>query len=149
MKDERKIVIKTERLRKIRNNLREILIQAIYNEIDILRAFANLYPPPLELPPEEEVELYYLQGTKHELYSLKRKSICECPVCSKQDRDMIYIDFHEEWYCVECYENDRIWYPTHGSSENRYQNDYINMYYEMKEKFENKYLNRVKVDPKK
>ena len=36
------------------------------------------------------------------------------------------------WYCVECYDNDRIWYPAHGSAEDRYQNDYINMYYEMK-----------------
>ena len=34
--------------------------------------------------------------------------------------------------------NDRIWYPAHGSAENRWQNDYINMHYEQKEKFEKK-----------
>ena len=62
---------------------------------------------------------------------------------------MIYIEIHDEWYCVECYENDRIWYPAHGSSENRYQNDYINMYYEMKKKFEKKYLNKDKKISKK
>ena len=149
MKDERKIVIRSSRLQKIRNNLREILIRAVYDEIEILRNYASLYPPPLELPPEEEVELYYLQGTKHELYSLKRKSICECPICSSQDKDMVYIDFHEEWYCIECYENDRIWYPVHGSAESRWQNDYINMYYEQKEKFEKKYLSRRKENPDK
>ena len=53
---------------------------------------------------------------------------------------MVYIEDHEEWYCVECHDNDRIWYPAHGSAENKYQHDYINMYYEMKEKFEKKYL---------
>jgi len=147
MKDERKIVIKTEQLKRIRNNLRRILIKAVYDEIEILRNYASLYSSPNELPPEEEVELYYLQGTKHELSSLISKSICECPICSSQDKDMVYIDFHKEWYCVECYENDRIWYPVHGSSENRWQNDYINMYYEQKENFEKKYLNRTKRDP--
>ncbi len=149
MKDERRIVIKTERLRKIRNNLREILIRALYDEIEILRNYASLYPPPLELPPEEEAELYYLQGTKSKLFSLLSKSICSCPICTSQDKDMVYIEDHQEWYCVECQENDRIWYSTHGSSENRYQNDYINMYYEMKNKFEKKYLNRIKENPDK
>ena len=144
MKDERKIVIRSPRIQKIRNNLREFLIQAIYTEIEILRTYARLYDPPLELRPDEEVELFFLQGTKHKLYKMLSKSICSCPICTSQDKDMVYIDFHEEWYCVECYENDLIWYPPHGSSENRYQNDYINMYYEMKDKFEKKYLNKDK-----
>ena len=149
MKDERKIVIKTERLKKIRNNLRKILILALYDEIEILRNYASLYGTPIELPPEEEVELYYLQGTKHELFSLLSKSICECPICASQIKDMVYIDIHEEWYCVECQENNRIWYPAHGSAEDRWQHDYINLYYEQKEKFKKKYLNKVKKISKK
>ena len=148
MKDERKIVIKTERLKKIRNNLRKILIRAVWDEIEILRNYASLYPPPLDLPPEEEVELYYLQGTKHKLFSLMSRSICECARCLNQEDDMIYIETHDEWYCTECHENDRIWYPAHGSAENRWQNDYINMYYEQKENFEKKYLNKGKENSK-
>lgn len=61
MKNERKIVIPNERFRKIRNNLREIIIQSVYNEIYILNTFANLYGSPLDLTPKEEKELYYLQ----------------------------------------------------------------------------------------
>ena len=38
-------------------------------------------------------------------------------------------------YSILIQESDRICYPAHGSSENRWQNDYINMYYEKKEKF--------------
>ena len=60
MKNERRIVIKNEQLKKIRNNLRKILIKAVWDEIEILTYYASLYPPPLDLPPEEEVELYYL-----------------------------------------------------------------------------------------
>ena len=144
MKDERQIVIKNEQLRNIRNNLRKIFIRALYDEIEILRNYASLYSTSLELPLEEEVELYYLQGTKHKLFSLLSRSICQCALCSNQEKDMIYIEIHDEWYCVECHENDRIWYPAHGSSENRWQHDYINMYYEQKEKFETKYLNEGK-----
>ena len=142
MKNERRIVIKNERLKKIRNNLRQILIRAVWDEIEILSNYADLYGPPLDLPPEEEVELYYLEGTKHKLYSLLRRSICRCPLCTNDDRDMVYIDLHDEWYCVECQDNDRIWYPAHGSEESRRQHDYINYYYEHKEKFEKKYLNK-------
>jgi len=149
MKDERKIIIRDERLRKIRNNLREILIQTIWGEDEILAQYASLYPPPLDLPPEELAELYYLQGTRHKLSSLKSRSICECPICTKQDRDMIYIGFHDIWYCIECHEKNLIWYPSHGSAESRWQNDYINMYYEQKEKFERKYLNKIEKDPDK
>ena len=62
---------------------------------------------------------------------------------------MIYIGFHDEWHCVECHEDNLIWYPSNGSAEDRWQNDYINIYYDMKEKFEKIYLNRDKEDPNK
>ena len=42
MKDERKIIIRNERLRKIRNSLRKILIQAIWDEDEILETYAIL-----------------------------------------------------------------------------------------------------------
>ncbi len=35
-------------------------------------------------------------------------------------------------------------FSTYLYSENHWQNDYINMYYEMKEKFEKKFLNKGK-----
>lgn len=116
----------------------------MWDEFWILGHYADLYPPPLDLPPEDLAELHYLEGTIHKLLSLKSRSICECPICTKQDRNMIYIESHDVWYCVECHENKLIWYPSDGSTEDRWQNDYINMYYEMKERFEKKYLNREK-----
>jgi hypothetical protein len=37
--------------------LSKILIKAVWDEIEILSNYADLYGPPLDLPPEEEVIL--------------------------------------------------------------------------------------------
>jgi hypothetical protein len=138
MKNERRIIIRNERLKKTRNNLRALLRMAVYDKIEILRKFDSLYEGWLELTPEEQKEVALLQGKKHKLYDLLDKSICVCPLCSKADKDMIYIADHDTWYCIECQEKDLIWYPSHGSEEDRRQHDYINWYLELKEKFTKK-----------
>ncbi len=129
-------------MRRIRYNLREIIIRAVYDEIERLSSISDLYGPILDLTPAEEKEVYFLEGTKHNLSSALNNSICVCPLCTRADKDMIYIPKHETWYCIECQEKGLIWYPCHGSEEDRWQNDYINMYYELKDKFEKKYLNK-------
>ena len=44
-------------------------------------------------------------------------------------------EFHEMWFCTKCQDEDRLWYHPQGSEEDRRQHDYINYYYEQKEKF--------------
>jgi len=100
----------------------------------------------LDLKPEEQKEVAYLQGTKHELFKLLRKSICKCPLCTNEDRDIVYFPDHETWYCVECQEKGLIWDPSLGSEENRWQHDYVNMYLEQKEKFVKRFLNKGKIN---
>ena len=95
------------------------------------------------------MEVIYLQGKKHELYSALRRSICKCPLCTNSDKDMVYIPEHKSWYCIECQDQNLIWYRWHGSEEDRRQNDYINWYYEEKEKFTKRFLckeNKVRKD---
>jgi len=144
LKDEKKIIIRNEKLRKVRNNLREIIIRAVYDEMQILQNFGNLYRDVLSLKPEEQKESAILQGRITKLSSLLSKSICVCPLCTQSDKDMVYIPIHEMWFCVECQEKDLIWYRAMGSAEDRRQNDYINYYYEQKEKFERRFLNKEK-----
>lgn len=48
---------------------------------------------------------------------------------------MVNIPDHETWYCIECQEKGLILDPSHGSEEDRRQNDYINWYLEQKDKF--------------
>jgi hypothetical protein len=142
MKEEKKVIIRNKQLKQIRNNLREILIRSVYNEIEILNVFCNLYEPPLELSLEEQKEVYFLEGTKHTLREALIKSICVCPLCTHSDKDMVYIPDHDTWYCIECQEKDLIWDPSKGSEEDRRQHDYINWYLEQKEKFAKRFLNK-------
>jgi len=95
----------------------------------------SLYGAILDLTPEEQKEVFYLEGTKYQLRRALRKSICVCPLCTQSDKDMVYIPDHDTWYCIECQEKDLIWFPSHGSEEDRRQHDYINWYLEQKEKF--------------
>jgi len=144
LKDEKKIIIRNEKLRKVRNSLREIIISAVYDEIEILRNYSNLYGAILDLTPEEQKEVFYLEGTKRRLRGALNRSICVCPLCTQSDRDMVYIPLYEMWYCVECQEKDLIWYHPMGSEEDRRQHDYINYYLEQKEKFAKRFPNRYK-----
>ena len=149
LKQEKKIIIQNEKLRKVRNSFRDIFILALFDEIEILQNFDNLYEDWSNLTPEEEKESAILQAKITNLFSLLSKSICSCPLCTNSDKDMVYVPDHEIWYCVECQEKDLIWYPSHGSEEDRRQNDYINWYLEQKDKFAKRFLNKEGLNPEK
>ena len=54
LKHEKRVIIQNERLKKLRNSLRQILILAVYDEIDILDNFDSLYEAWLDLTPKEQ-----------------------------------------------------------------------------------------------
>ncbi len=149
LKHEKKIIIRNEGLKKLRNNLRQIIIRAVYDEIQILQNFDNLYEDWLSLTPEEQKESAILQGKITNLFSLLSKSICVCHLCTQSDKDMVFIPLYETWYCVECQEKDLIWYHPMGSEEDRRQHDYINYYLKQKEKFAKRFPNKIKTNSNK
>ena len=73
------------------------------------------------------------------------KSICEYPLCTNTDRDMVFMPFYEMWYCTQCQDEDRSRYHPCGSEEDRRQHDYINYYYEQKGKFAKRVLNKKRI----
>ena len=127
MRNNRRVVLKTERFRKIRYNLRRIIINSVYDEFEILGNFASLYGAPLDLTPQEEIELYRLEGKRQNLLDALSKSICKCDLCSKDDRDMVYIKIHDAWYCTKCQDDNLIWYPSMGSEEVPQKSNYISV----------------------
>ena len=141
LKHKKSIIIRNEQLRKIRNNLREFWIRLVYDEIEILRNFDSLYNWS-NLTLEEEDESCNLQAKITNLFGLISKSICSCSICTNTDRDMVYIPDHETWYCIECQKQDLIWDPSDGSEEDILSHDYINWYFEHKDKLANKNYNR-------
>ncbi|MFX1476751.1 MAG: hypothetical protein ACFFCI_01340 [Promethearchaeota archaeon] len=106
--------------------------------------YDSLYEAWLDLSPEEQKEVAYLQGTKNQLFRQLNNSICRCPLCTNEDRDMVFIPEHEMWYCTDCQDKGLIWYPSHGSEEDKRQNDYVSWYLEQKDKFTKKYLDKDK-----
>jgi hypothetical protein len=98
------------------------------------------------LTPREEDESINLQAKITYLFGLISKSICSCPLCTNTNRDMIYIPDHETWYCIECQEKGLIWDSSYGSEEDILNQDYINWYFEQKEKFAKKKISDDKLN---
>jgi len=49
------------------------------------------------------------------------RSIWVYYICTKNDRDMVYIKSHDEWYCTKCQDKNYIWNSSMVSEENLYQ----------------------------
>ena len=117
MKKNRRVIIKNEKLKKIRYNLRKILILSTYDQIEIYRNFSYLYWDAHNLTDDEEKESLSLEARKRNLRNALDDSICLCSLCGKDNRDMVYIKSHKIWYCTKCQDKKYIWYPWMGSEE--------------------------------
>jgi ribosomal protein L37AE/L43A len=117
MKNNRRVIIKDEKLKKIRYNLRKVLILSTYDQIEIYRNFSYLYWDAHNLTDDEEKESLSLEARKRNLRDTLNDSICVCSLCSKDNRDMVYIKSHKIWYCTKCQDKGDIWYPWIGSEE--------------------------------
>ncbi|MFX1328807.1 MAG: hypothetical protein ACFE91_11825 [Promethearchaeota archaeon] len=88
MHKKRSIKINNPYLRRIRNNLRNLIITACSVEK------SNI----LDKAEESEDEYWAIERPL-------RASILLCPACFKSDKDMTYNPLRKEWYCTECYES--------------------------------------------
>ena len=61
MKNNRRVIIKNEKLKKIRYNLRKIIILSTYDQIEIYRNFSYLYWDAHNLTSDEEKESLSLE----------------------------------------------------------------------------------------
>jgi hypothetical protein len=115
MRDKRAIIIKDPKLRKIRNGLRDILLEAVLVKSKSIRdQMQNLKKSSdgvsrsiRDLSPDELGQYRDYQEQQSELRMLSQRSICMCISCGKGDRDMIYNKSYDAWYCTECYGMER------------------------------------------
>ena len=116
MKKKRSIVIKDPKLRRIRNNLRDILIGKVQsrriNLISDIDAISRDSEGHLrrDLTSSGSAELRKLKDMKSKINELTDKSICYCNGCKQINKDMTYNPTLESWYCVECSEEFRNHY---------------------------------------
>ena len=121
MKKRKSIRIKNPTLKKIRNELRNLLFSAksakIHEildkkqELQQTEGFWDENHPNYKTLHKKTQELSIQENKLSSAFS---KSIIFCPVCMKMDKDMTYNPYYEEWYCMECYEANRVFYIEEG-----------------------------------
>ena len=111
MKDKRIIRIKDPRLRKIRNEFRnlwfihyESIYKRLSTEMRRLRfdGEGKLLGPD-EMKDADVLNIYHsLQRSQQDLREDFKRSICMCYTCGRIDLDMYYNRPYRSWFCVEC-----------------------------------------------
>ncbi len=109
MKDKKKIELRTDFLRKVRNNLRLLWISVAnvrrgvnQNEQTYLLKYLKS-----GWKPHEDSRYKKLVEENYEIDRVLRNSICMCPSCRRTDQDMIYVRKHNSWFCTDCYKRSR------------------------------------------
>ncbi len=101
MNKKKTIALKDPRLRKIRNNLREVIsLVSIAEETKIFKLMHQE-----DKGTTEGYERYRQMHAKMDALSVsKKESTIRCPACSfGADRDVRYNPYDKAWYCVDCF----------------------------------------------
>ena len=118
MKKRRTIIIKHPRLKRIRNNLRMVLIreavkreEEIQNKIETIIYDKDRNFRDLKIKEKKEVDKLNLELRRY--MSLMRDSICYCNTCQSKDKDMSYNPMLKRWYCTDCFKEFQEEYTIH------------------------------------
>jgi len=108
MKRRKTIIIRHPMLKRLRDNLRLLIIKAEGQEFHKLiemdeKLLFDEKGQPVKLTPEIRQQSREIERKKQALERALDKSICYCTVCGKYDKDMTYNTQVDKWYCVECY----------------------------------------------
>ena len=124
MKKKRTICIKDPKLCKIRDNFRDLwlawgskLWTQLHDKYVKIHYDRNRRPRhPNEYSEEEKENVKQLKAKMNELQNFESASICMCTVCNKGDRDMTFNPVDGEWYCAECYDENKDFYKETENS---------------------------------
>jgi seryl-tRNA synthetase len=113
----KRITIKHPVLRKLRNNLRKIIKQAVLlKENELLEKSRNMWKGK-NITNELREQLREIDKQINELRRALQVSICECTACAKSDTDMIFHPRWKAWYCPDCYDASIKYKPPPHESE--------------------------------
>ena len=108
MKEKRIIKVKNPQLRKFRTTMRELLKAVQNSEIDKLRDISNsvnIKDFNLRIKEEDRIERQIA-----ELERARHRSPIGCRVCGRQDLDLIFNPYGNEWFCEGCYTFNQEYY---------------------------------------
>lgn len=105
MNKKKTIRLKDPKLRKIRTELRTLLVREAYKRIANLTDKQGILRERRPLGDENFLELdNQLENQKNQLRKLIKASICSCVTCSDMKEDHVFSPKTREWYCEKCYE---------------------------------------------
>lgn len=124
MKKKKTISINDPQLRKIRDNFRDLWLAwgtklwfELHDKYVKIHYDRNRRPRhPNEYSREEKEIIKQLEVKMTELENFESASICMCTVCAKGDRDATYNPVDKEWYCTECYDENKDFYKETENS---------------------------------
>lgn len=98
------ISLKDSKLRKIRTELRTLLVRKVEKRIGYLTKEQS----DLRKNRPSDDEKFYrlhdeLEDQKNKLRRQKKASICSCATCSDMEKDHAFNMNTKEWYCEKCY----------------------------------------------
>ena len=101
MNKKRTIRLKDPKLRKIRTELRTLLVRGTNKRIaDLIKKQSSL----LDNPSFDGEKSSLLENQKNKLRKLMDASICCCATCSDMKKDHVFVPKTREWYCEKCLE---------------------------------------------
>ena len=117
MKKKRTIIVNNPQLRRIRDELRILLIRWAskewnhLNDEEVKITFDENGKPrhPNTYNEEEKVELRRISALMAVNRDLVEKSICKCFRCVATDKNMTYNPVEKAWFCFQCYEEMKRW----------------------------------------
>ena len=107
LKKKRTIIIKDPHLRKIRNNLRVLILKASRSIQHQILANMNTLKNDIDEffnRPELMQKNKDLEKKRQKIEQQLSDSIILCPSCLKSNKDMTFNPVRKTWYCTECYE---------------------------------------------
>ena len=118
MKKKRTVAINNPKVRKIRDNLRALLIEWKISQWDQLNdEYIKIHVGQngrsrhsKDYTYEEESKVTEIQRKMKILDDSLRGSICECVACGASYKDMTYNPVEKQWFCVDCYKTNQDYY---------------------------------------
>ncbi len=121
MKKKRTIILRTPEMRKIRDNLRSLILKVnrtiqhkINSEIEKIKTHPDYFKdhPPELLNRVKELNIQFWKIERP-----LRASILLCPACFQSDKDMTYNPVLKTWYCIDCYAKLKKGYAEDGQAD--------------------------------
>ena len=117
MKKKRSIIVNNPQLKRIRDNLRVLLIRWAsrewnqWNDVkkEITYDENGKVRHPNTYSKSEKGELRRLRGLMSANRDLVEESICKCFRCVATDKNMTYNPVEKAWFCFQCYEEMKRW----------------------------------------